>query len=134
MCKTLFQRFIYVVMSQICMYGRHVFMGYLGLESKTIEALDAEGYLHTGDIGQFDSDGFLFITGRSKELIITAGGENIPPVAIEDAVKTELPIVSNAMLIGDKRKFLSVLLTLKTEIDMNSGEPQNQLLRSVQEW
>ncbi|XP_055353740.1 long-chain-fatty-acid--CoA ligase ACSBG2-like isoform X2 [Paramacrobiotus metropolitanus] len=119
---------------EICMYGRHVFMGYLGLEEKTLEALDEEGYLRTGDVGKFDEDGYLFITGRLKELIITAGGENIPPVAIEDHVKAEIPIVSHAMLIGDKRKFLSIMLTLKTEIDLNSGEPSNKLLKSTQDW
>ena len=109
-------------------------MGYLGQEAKTLEALDSQGYLRTGDIGKFDADGYLFITGRSKELIITAGGENIPPVAIEDHVKAALPIVSHAMLIGDKRKFLSMLLTLKTDVDMESGLPLNTLTRATQEW
>jgi long-chain-fatty-acid--CoA ligase ACSBG len=116
------------------MYGRHIFMGYLGLEEKTIETLDSQGYLRTGDIGRMDAEGFLFITGRLKELIITAGGENIPPVSIEDLVKEQLSIVSHAMLIGDKRKFLSILLTLKTEIDLNTGEPLQKLTHSTQEW
>ncbi|OQV24216.1 Long-chain-fatty-acid--CoA ligase ACSBG2 [Hypsibius exemplaris] len=119
---------------EICMYGRHVFMGYLGLEDKTKEALDEHSYLRTGDIGKVDADGYLFITGRLKEILITAGGENIPPVAIEDTVKEHLPIVSHAMLIGDKRKFLSILLTLKTDIDLNSGDPINTLTRPTQEW
>jgi long-chain-fatty-acid--CoA ligase ACSBG len=119
---------------EICMHGRHIFMGYLGTEEKTLEVLDEEGYLRTGDIGRKDRDGFLFITGRLKELLITAGGENVPPVPIEDMIKEELPIVSNAMLIGDKRKFLAVLLTLKSEIDLVTGAPVEKLTRSTQEW
>ncbi|KAG9354120.1 hypothetical protein JZ751_012244, partial [Albula glossodonta] len=111
---------------EICFFGRHVFMGYLGMLEQTKSAVDQEGWLHSGDLGKHDKDGFLFITGRIKELIITAGGENIPPVPIEDAMKEELPIISNAMLVGDKRKFLSVLLTLKCNID-DSGEPTDEL-------
>ncbi|XP_064845761.1 long-chain-fatty-acid--CoA ligase ACSBG2-like isoform X3 [Oncorhynchus masou masou] len=72
---------------EICFWGRHVFMGYLNQADKTEDALDAEGWLHSGDLGKHDDNGFLFVTGRIKELIITAGGENIPPVPIEDAVK-----------------------------------------------
>ena len=98
---------------EIALYGRHVFMGYLNHEEKTKEVIDTNGYLLTGDVGKIDTDCFLHITGRIKELIITAGGENIAPVSIEDAIKNELKFVSNCMLIGDKRKFLSVLITLK---------------------
>ncbi|CAB1324284.1 unnamed protein product, partial [Coregonus sp. 'balchen'] len=77
---------------EICFWGRHVFMGYLNQADKTEDALDAEGWLHSGDLGKHDDNGFLFITGRIKELIITAGGENIPPVPIEDAVKEAVPL------------------------------------------
>lgn len=111
---------------EICFWGRHVFMGYLNMPDKTEEALDKDGWLHSGDLGKHDQDGYLFITGRIKELIITAGGENIPPVPIEDAVKAETAIISNAMLIGDKLKFLSMLLTLKCVVDEN-GEPTDEL-------
>uniref|UniRef100_A0A673X6Q1 long-chain-fatty-acid--CoA ligase n=1 Tax=Salmo trutta TaxID=8032 RepID=A0A673X6Q1_SALTR len=106
---------------EICFWGRHVFMGYLNEPEKTEEALDQEGWLHSGDLGKHDKDNFLFITGRIKELIITAGGENIPPVPIEDAVKAEIAIISNAMLLGDKLKFLSMMLTLKVTNTTNPG-------------
>ncbi|XP_078533829.1 long-chain-fatty-acid--CoA ligase ACSBG2-like [Lissotriton helveticus] len=112
---------------EVCFWGRHVFMGYLNMEEKTKEALDEEGWLHTGDLGKLDQDGYLFITGRIKDLIFTAGGENIPPIPIEDAIKEELPIISSAMLIGDKMKFLSMLLTLKCKVDADTGEPKDEL-------
>ncbi|TRY98417.1 hypothetical protein DNTS_017963 [Danionella cerebrum] len=112
---------------EICFWGRHVFMGYLNMPDKTEEALDEEGWLHSGDLGKLDENDFLFITGRIKELIITAGGENIPPVPIEDAVKEAVPLISNAMLIGDKRKFLSMLLTIKSEVNGETGSPEDEL-------
>ncbi|XP_059490029.1 long-chain-fatty-acid--CoA ligase ACSBG2 [Neocloeon triangulifer] len=119
---------------EICMNGRQVFMGYLNNEEKTKEAMDAQGWLHSGDIGKEDENGFLYITGRIKELLITAGGENVPPVPIEDAIKSELPVVSNAMLIGDRRKFLSILLTLRTETNLDTGEPLDKLTSGARAW
>uniref|UniRef100_A0A667G995 Long-chain-fatty-acid--CoA ligase ACSBG1 n=1 Tax=Lynx canadensis TaxID=61383 RepID=A0A667G995_LYNCA len=119
---------------EICLWGRNIFMGYLNMEDKTTEAIDAEGWLHTGDTGRLDEDGFLFVTGRLKEIIITAGGENVPPVPIEDAVKMELPIVSNAMLIGDQRKFLSMLLTLKCTLDPDACHPTDHLTEQAVEF
>nr|CAD7573333.1 unnamed protein product [Timema californicum] len=119
---------------EVCMWGRHIFMGYLNNELNTSESLDEEGWLHSGDIGQLDEEGFLYITGRIKELLITAGGENIPPVIIEDSIKTELPFLSNATLIGDQRKFLSVLLTFKTNINMETGEALDEVTSEVKDW
>ncbi|KAI1882877.1 hypothetical protein AGOR_G00239430 [Albula goreensis] len=118
---------------EICFWGRHVFMGYLNMPEKTEEALDSEGWLHSGDLGKQDAQDFLFITGRIKELIITAGGENIPPVPIEDAVKEALPLISNAMLVGDKRKFLSMLLTVKCKVNVDTGEPEDELTEEAVE-
>ncbi|KAM7019001.1 long-chain-fatty-acid--CoA ligase ACSBG2-like isoform 2-T2 [Tautogolabrus adspersus] len=111
---------------EICFWGRHVFMGYLNMPDKTAEAIDQDGWLHSGDLGRHDQQNFLSITGRIKELIITAGGENIPPVPIEDALKAEVPIISNAMLLGDRLKFLSMLITLKCVLNENA-EPIDEL-------
>uniref|UniRef100_A0A8C9PQA6 long-chain-fatty-acid--CoA ligase n=1 Tax=Spermophilus dauricus TaxID=99837 RepID=A0A8C9PQA6_SPEDA len=112
---------------EVCMWGRHIFMGYLDREDTTLETIDADGWLHSGDLGRMDNQGFLFITGRIKEILITAGGENVAPVPIENLVRERIPIISNAMLVGDRAKFLSILLTLKCETDQVSGAPLNKL-------
>ncbi|XP_051484655.1 long-chain-fatty-acid--CoA ligase ACSBG1 isoform X3 [Apus apus] len=119
---------------EICFWGRTVFMGYLNMEDKTKEAFDEEGWLHSGDLGKLDKDGFLYVTGRIKDLIITAGGENVPPIPIEDAVKKELPVVSNAMVIGDKKKFLSMLLTLKSVLDPDTSDPTDILTEQARDF
>jgi long-subunit acyl-CoA synthetase (AMP-forming) len=99
---------------EICMRGPHVFKGYYGDPVATAAAIDADGWLHSGDIGEIDSDGFVQITDRKKELIITAGGENIPPQLVEGHLKS-IAAVSQAVLIGDRRRYLSALLTLDPE-------------------
>jgi len=111
---------------EILMRGRHVFMGYMHQPDATRKDIDSLGYLHSGDLGRIDSDGYLYITGRIKELLITAGGENIPPVPIEDALKAECDALSNVMLLGDKQKFLAMLVTLKSNQD-SEGNPSNVL-------
>lgn len=112
---------------EICFKGRNLFLGYLKNDKETGNSFDKDGYLHSGDIGRIDKAGFLQITGRIKELIITAGGENIPPVLIEDDLKKFMPAVSNAMVVGDKRKFLSCLFTLKLSLNENAKESEYQL-------
>lgn len=118
---------------EICMKGRHVFMGYLNDLQKTREAIDDEGWLHSGDVGFIDNEGFLFMRGRIKEIIITSGGENIPSILIENNVKTSCPAISNAFLVGDKRKYLTMLLTFKTEID-SDGNPKDELSIESLTW
>jgi long-chain-fatty-acid--CoA ligase ACSBG len=113
---------------ELMVYGRHIFMGYLNDEAKTQESFDEDGYLHTGDTARMDEDTFMYITGRIKELIITAGGENIAPVPIEDHLKLELPkLISNCMVVGDKRKYLSILVTLKTIVNVDTMQPSDEL-------
>ena len=81
------------------MRGRNVFMGYLGAEERTREVFDADGWHHSGDVGTVDEDGFYVITGRIKEILITAGGENVPPVIIEDMVSETRVLRDNLILI-----------------------------------
>jgi long-chain-fatty-acid--CoA ligase ACSBG len=111
-------------------------MGYMYMPQETSETIDNEGYLHSGDVAEFDSDnhplvpapsGFMKITGRIKELIITAGGENVPPVLIENDMKATMNAISNCVVIGDRRKYLSMLVTLKTEMDKETGAPTDVL-------
>jgi long-chain acyl-CoA synthetase len=94
--------------------GPIVFTGYLDDPERTAEALDADGWLHTGDIGEFDADGYLKIVDRKKELIITAGGKNVSPANVEAVLKT-VPLVGQAMVVGDDRPYLVALLTLDAE-------------------
>ena len=95
--------------------GGLVFKGCLNDQEKTDEALDAEGWLHTGDIGRFDDEGYLKIVDRKKELIITAGGKNISPANIEAALKAA-PLIGQAAVIGDNRPFISALIVLDPEV------------------
>jgi len=119
---------------ELCMRGRNVFMGYLGAEDKVRESFDADGWHHSGDVGTLDEEGFYTITGRIKEILITAGGENVPPFIIEDMIKKELPCLSHVVLIGDRRKFLSCLLTLKVEVDPDTLEPKSKLADAALDW
>ncbi len=91
--------------------GGLVFQGYLNDPEKTAEALDEDGWLHSGDIGEIDDDGYLRIVDRKKELIITAGGKNVSPANLEAALKT-IPLVGQACAIGDQRPFVSALVVL----------------------
>ncbi len=99
---------------EILVKGRNVFPGYLKDAAATRDTLTDDGWLRTGDLGRFDEEGFLFITGRKKEIIITAGGKNITPKNIEELVKL-CPLVAEVVVIGDRRKFLSALVWLEPE-------------------
>jgi long-chain-fatty-acid--CoA ligase ACSBG len=99
---------------ELCFRGRNVLMGYLKNEEATRSTIDELRRLHSGDKGEFDTNGNIMITGRIKELLKTAGGEYVAPVIIENLLKEQLPFVSNAMVIGDQKKFVSVMITVKT--------------------
>jgi long-chain acyl-CoA synthetase len=98
---------------EILARGPNIFMGYYKNEDATKETL-ADGWLHTGDIGRIDEDGFLYITGRKKDIIITAGGKNITPANLENGLKQNRWI-SQAVVVGDKRPYLIALITLDPE-------------------
>ena len=99
---------------EIMIKGPVVMKGYRNLPEKTAEAFTDDGFLLTGDIGEFDEDGYLRIVDRKKELIITAQGKNLSPANIEARLK-QIPLVSQAVAIGDARKYISALLTLDAE-------------------
>ncbi|MGM0557865.1 MAG: AMP-dependent synthetase/ligase [Myxococcota bacterium] len=96
---------------EILVRGPNVFKGYLNKDEATEETITDEGWLRTGDIGEVDADGFLSITGRKKQIIITAGGKNLSPEKIENALKTS-PYIKEAVAIGDQRKFISALVQI----------------------
>jgi long-chain acyl-CoA synthetase len=97
--------------SEILLRGGIVFAGYWHNEAATKETLDADGWLHTGDLGSLDDEGFLRVTGRKKELIVTAGGKNVAPAVLEDRLRAH-PLISQVMVVGDNRPFIACLITL----------------------
>jgi len=97
---------------EVLIRGRGVMKGYYNRPGPTAETIDGNGWLHTGDVGAVDADGFLRITDRKKDIIVTAGGKNIAPQKIENLIKTASPLVAHVIVHGDRRKFLSALITV----------------------
>jgi long-chain acyl-CoA synthetase len=100
--------------NEILLRGQNVIMGYLNQPEKTRETIDAEGWLHTGDVGRVDEEGYFTITDRMKDIIITAGGKNVTPSEWENELKFS-PYVTDAVIIGDKRPFLTALIMIDQE-------------------
>lgn len=126
---------------EVCFRGRHIMLGYMGnpdlgpehvadIAKKNAKTIDAEGWLHSGDKGSMDALGMVKITGRYKELIIGAGGENVAPVPVEDGVKARCDAVANVMMVGDQRKFNVALITLKS-VGANLDTPGTDQLEQV---
>ena len=94
--------------------GDQIFAGYWGNEVATSEALDRDGWFHTGDVGEVDDEGFVRITGRKKEILVTAGGKNVAPAVLEDRLRAH-PLVDQCLVVGDGQPFIGALVTIDRE-------------------
>ncbi|MFA6576991.1 MAG: AMP-dependent synthetase/ligase [Nocardioides sp.] len=94
--------------------GGQVFAGYWANEEATAEALERDGWFHTGDVGEVDDEGFVRITGRKKEILVTAGGKNVAPAPLEDRIRAH-PLVSQCIVLGDRQPFIAALVTIDPE-------------------
>jgi long-chain acyl-CoA synthetase len=99
---------------EILIKGDIVFERYWNNETATAEVLDADGWFHSGDLGELDADGYLAITGRKKEIIVTAGGKNVAPALLEDRLRAH-PLVSQTLVVGDRQPFIAALVTIDEE-------------------
>jgi len=115
---------------EILIKGPTVFAGYYNDEEATRAVLPGDGWLHTGDVGTIDEDGFLTVTDRKKDIIVTAGGKNVSPQNIENLLKG-IPWVSQALVVGDRRAYVAALLTLDEEevAKLDGGEDVAELVR-----
>lgn len=111
---------------EILVKGGNVCVGYFNNEEATKQLIDDDGWMHTGDLGRFDDHGYLIITGRSKELIITSSGKNISPLEIETKLHNE-PLISQAVVVGDDRPYLVALLTLDADAAAKWAEARGKL-------
>ena len=107
---------------EIMLAGHQIFLGYWRNGQATAEAIEPDGWFHSGDIGELDSDGYLRITGRKKELIVTAGGKNVAPAVLEDRMRSHW-LVSQCMVVGDQQPYIAALITLDVEsLDAWAGQ------------
>ncbi|MEV0965307.1 MULTISPECIES: long-chain fatty acid--CoA ligase [unclassified Streptomyces] len=120
---------------EVLLHGEHIFTGYWNNEAATADAL-ADGWFHTGDIGTLDEDGYLSITGRKKEILVTAGGKNVAPAVIEDRIRAHA-LVAECMVVGDGRPFVGALITIDEEFlarwAADHGKPAGSTAASLRE-
>jgi long-chain acyl-CoA synthetase len=114
---------------EILVRSETVFAGYYKDEEATREVLGEDGWLRTGDVGSIDEDGFVHITDRKKDILITAGGKNVAPANLENALKTA-PLVSQALVIGDRRPYVAALITLDPGVA--DGVPSDEAEQRMQ--
>jgi long-chain acyl-CoA synthetase len=114
---------------EILLRSNTVFAGYYRDQSATDEVLDREGFVHTGDVGHFDDDGFLVITDRKKDIIVTAGGKNVAPQNLENELKSHR-VVSQAIVVGDRRPYIAALITIDPEV-ANGSDVHGQVQAAV---
>src|SRR5699024_8880888 len=100
---------------ELLVRGVNVFQGYLNNPEATATATDEQGWFRTGDLGELDEQGFIKITGRAKEILVTAGGKNVSPGPLEDQLRAT-PLISQALVVGDGRPFVAALITLDPEV------------------
>ncbi|MGY5894021.1 AMP-dependent synthetase/ligase [Blastococcus deserti] len=121
---------------EVLIRGGIVMRGYWRNEEATKDAIDAEGWFHTGDLGELDDDGFLKITGRKKEILVTAGGKNVAPAVLEDRLRAHR-LVSQCIVVGDQRPYIAALITLDAEALPlwleSKGKPADQTAEQVKE-
>ncbi|MET7961823.1 AMP-dependent synthetase/ligase [Micromonospora zamorensis] len=121
---------------EILISGELIFQGYWGNETATAEAISADGWFRTGDLGHLDTDGYLTITGRKKELIVTAGGKNVAPAVLEDLVRAH-PLISQCVVVGDSKPFIAALVTVDEEALPawleNAGMPADTAVEQLRE-
>ncbi len=108
-----------------CVRGLHVFDRYWADPDATAAARDADGFFHTGDLGAIDDDGFITITGRKKEILVTAGGKNVSPAQLEDRLRSH-PLIAQAMVIGDRRPYIAALNTIDEDALANLEDEGRQ--------
>ncbi|XP_059107992.1 long-chain-fatty-acid--CoA ligase ACSBG2-like isoform X1 [Peromyscus eremicus] len=118
-------------MGNLCIWGRHIFMGYLNDKEGTEKKVDGHGWLHTNDLGFLDIDRFLYVMGNINDMITLSSGEVINPNPIEERVKMRIPIVRYVMLVGQDAPYLCALLTMKCQINPETGEARSALTSEV---
>jgi long-chain acyl-CoA synthetase len=121
---------------EVLIRGGIVMRGYWKNEDATKEAIDSDGFFRTGDLGELDTDGFLKITGRKKEILVTAGGKNVAPAVLEDRLRSHR-LVSQCIVVGDQRPFIGALITLDEEALPqwleSKGKPADQSIEQLRE-